>query len=48
MNFWNYIKNISENGSESMEIIKTKDYKELSEYAGKIILEEIKSDKKTP
>ncbi len=47
MNYWNYIKNISENGSESMEIIKTKDYKELSEYAGKIILDEIKSEKKT-
>ena len=47
MNFWNYIKNILENGSENMEIIKTKDYKELSEYAGKIILEEIKSEKHT-
>jgi glucosamine-6-phosphate isomerase len=47
MNFWNYINNTLENGSENMEIIKTKDYKELSEYAGKIILEEIKSDKKT-
>ena len=47
MNFFFFFKNISENGSENMEIIKTKDYKELSEYAGKIILDEIKSGEKT-
>ena len=47
MNFWNYIKNISENGSEKMEIIKTGNYDELSKYAGEIILKEIKSEEKT-
>ena len=30
-----------------MKVIKTKDYRELSEYAGKIILDMIKSEKKT-